>query len=80
MESRCTHAFVQCEKCKKFLVVEHRFVCSEIVAVCDVVEVTKMGDEFKSFAPIYPPHFYCGEHDIEEKIYTIQEIKNNVWL
>lgn len=77
---KTSQRFIKCEVCDKFLVVDYKPVVNTIVAVCDVVDITEMGDRWQSFAPITPAHFFCVEHGREEKQYKLQEIKENVWI
>lgn len=77
---KTSQRFIKCEVCDKFLVVDYKPVVDTLVAICDVVDVTEMGDEHASFAPITPAHYFCVEHGREEKQYKLQEIKNNVCI
>lgn len=62
-----------CEECGKVLTVEYGAE-TPMCAVCDILEVTKLGDTWRTFLPLFPVSFYCRAHLRESKVYQIQEI------
>jgi hypothetical protein len=78
MDCVCRQRFIACEACGTLLIVEYKPTEAGIIAVCDVVDLTEPGDEFQSFAPVYPAHYFCKEHGRNSRDYSLQEIKENV--
>jgi len=46
---------------------------SEFSSIVDVLEVTKMGDETRSYKPLLPPFYFCPEHTRENNTYYLKE-------
>ena len=67
---------VKCEECGKVLTIEYG-ADEPTCGACDILEVTKLGDTWRTFIPLFPVSFYCQQHARNSKVYNLGE-NNNV--
>ncbi len=54
------------------------YKCGGVSTACvvDCLNLTKEGDEWETFVPLFPVRFTCYEHYEESREYTLKENKN----